>query len=150
MVDHDGLAVDAANNVYVTDAGNRRLLRIDREGKVAVLLRTDPPYAPNGVVAAPGGDLYVLEVGFTLPSSWSGPRVRRLSPNGKSTLLATVGAESDGSNVKATVARSAGAATESFLSFFTVGERTKYAIVIFSGGVLVAGAIWQRRRRQRA
>ena len=87
-----GVAVDSANNVYVADAGNRRLFKINREGKVDVLLRTDPPYFPNGVVAGPGGDIYVLEVGFTLPSSWSGPRVRKIAADGKSTILATVGA----------------------------------------------------------
>ena len=145
-----GLAVDAAKNVYVADAGNRRLFKISRDGRVDVLLRTDPPYFPNGVVTAPNGDIYVLEAGFTLPSSWSGPRVRKIAPDGKSTILATVGAESDGANLKATVARSAGASAESFLSFVLAGERIKYGIVILTASFLGAGAIiWQRRRRQR-
>lgn len=145
-----GLAVDAAGNVYVADAGNRRLFKIDREGRTDVLLRTDPPYFPNGVVAGPGGDIYVLEVGFTLPRSWSGPRVRKITQGGKSTILATVGAEGDGANLKATVARSAGASAESFLSFFVVEGRIKYAIMLLGAGVLCTGAfVWQRRKRNR-
>lgn len=145
-----GVAVDALGNVYVADAGNRRLFKIDREGKATVLLRTDAPYFPNGVVVAPGGDIFVLEVGFTLPPSWSGPRVRKLSTDGKSTILATVGTEANGSNLKATVARNAGASAESFLSFFLVGDRIKYGLIILTVGTLCAGAIlWQRRKRQR-
>jgi len=145
-----GVAVDAAGNVYVADAGNRRLFKINREGKTEVLLRTDPPYFPNGVVAGPGGDIYVLEVGFTLPGSWSGPRVRKITADGKSEILATVGAEREGANLKATIARGAGASAESFLSFFVVGQRIKYGILILSASVLGAGAImWQRRRKRR-
>lgn len=145
-----GVAVDVAGNVYVADAGNRRLFKINREGKTEVLLRTDPPYFPNGVVAGPGGNIYVLEVGFTLPGSWSGPRVRKIAPDGKNTSLATVGAESDGANLKATIARSAGASAESFLAFFVVGQRIKYGILILSASVLCTAAfVWQRRRKQR-
>jgi sugar lactone lactonase YvrE len=145
-----GIAVDSAGNVYAADAGNRRLFKINHEGKVDVLLRTDPPYFPNGVIAGPGGDIYVLEVGFTLPSSWSGPRVRKITADGKSTILATVGAESGGANLKATVARSAGASAESFLSFFLVGEGIKYGVLVLSASVLgTAAFVWQRRRRHR-
>jgi sugar lactone lactonase YvrE len=146
-----GLTVNSAGTVYVADAGNRRLFKIDRDGKVDVVLRTDPPYFPNGVVAVPGGDLYVLEVGFTIPSSWSGPRVRKITADGTSTILATVGAGSDGANLKAAVARNAGASAESFLSFFVVGERIRIVVVILGLGVLCTLVIlWQRRRRQRA
>lgn len=145
-----GLTVDSANNVYVADAGNRRLIKINRAGQVDVLLRTDPPFFPNGVVAGPGGDLYVLEVGFTLPSSMSGPRVRKITPAGKSTILATVGVESEGGNLEASVARDAGTTPGSFSSFFVAGSGIKYSILILSGSLLCAAAfVWQRRRRQR-
>jgi sugar lactone lactonase YvrE len=145
-----GVAVDLAGNVYAADAGNRRLFRIDHGGKVEVVLRTDPPYFPNGVVTGPGGDIYVLEVGFTLPSSWSGPRVRKITADGKSTILATVGADSGETSLKATVARGAGASAEGFLSLFLVRERMKYGVLIVSATVFCIGAIvWQRRRRRR-
>lgn len=146
-----GLTVNSEGTVYVADAGNRRLFKIDRDGKVDVVLRTDPPYFPNGVVTGPGGDIYVLEVGFTIPSAWSGPRVRKMTADGKSTILATIGSESGGTNLKATVARSAGTSVESFLSFFLIRERLKYSVIILSMSVLCMVAIaWQRRRRQRA
>ncbi len=146
-----GLTVNSAGAIYVADAGNRRLFKIERDGKVQVVLRTDPPYFPNGVVATPGGDIYVLEVGFTLPSSWSGPRVRKISADGKSTILATVGANSEGANFKAAIARNTGASAESFLSFFVIGQRIKISIVILSLSILcTVGILWQRHRRQRA
>jgi hypothetical protein len=145
-----GIAVDSVANVYVADAGNRRLLRINREGKVDVLLRTDPPYFPNGVVAGRGGDIYVLEVGFTPPSSSSGPRIRKLTAAGSSTILATVGAESDATSSKTLVPNiGKEVRSGSFLTSLGVGERRKYGILILSGGILCTGAIWwQRRRRQ--
>jgi sugar lactone lactonase YvrE len=150
-----GLAIDSANNVYVADAGNRRLLRVNREGKVDVLLRTDPPFFPNGVVAGPGGYIYVLEVGFTLPSTSSGPRIRKLSADGKSTILATVGVEGNGTSSKTagtSIVRPDPPA--SILTYFGIsegiGERTKYLVVILSAGILCTGVVlWQRRRRQR-
>jgi len=144
-----GLAVDSASNVYVADAGNRRLLRINREGRVEVLLRTDPPYFPNGVVAGSGGDIYVLEVGFTPPSTSSGPRVRKLSADGKSTILATVGAEGNGASLETASTSVVREVRPGSLASFGIGERTKYGIVILSAGILCAGAIlWQRHRRQ--
>ncbi len=144
-----GLTVDAAGNVYVADAGNRRLLKIDGQGKVQVVLRSDPPYFPSGVVTAPNGDIYLLEVGFTLPSSWSGPRVRRIAAEGTNTILATIGSDSAGDNVKAVVARDVGRSTESFLSFFIVGERVKYATIILSVTLLTGiVTVWRRRRRR--
>jgi hypothetical protein len=144
-----GVAVDSANNVFVADAGNRRLLKINGAGKVDVLLRTDPAFFPNGVVAGPGGDIYVLEVGFTLPSTSSGPRVRKISPDGKSTILALVGAESNGTGTRTAAGILDRETPRSFLTYFGIGERTKYGIAILAAGVLCAGVIfWQRRRKQ--
>lgn len=144
-----GVAVDSATNVYVADAGNRRLFRINRDGKADILLRTEPPYFPNGVAISPSGDIYVLEVGFTLPSSWSGPRVRKITPEGRSTILATVGADSGGGSLKASVARTAGASTEGFLSLFLMRERRKYGALLVGGIILVGATIWWRVRRKR-
>jgi hypothetical protein len=144
-----GLGVDGNGNVYVADAGNRRLLKIESGGKVAVLLRTEPPFFPNGVAAA-RGNLYVLEVGLTLPNLTSGPRIRKITPDGKSVILATAGSEGGAENFKAAVARRAGVAAENFLSFFLVGERIRYSIALLSASILLGFAIiWRRYRRQR-
>jgi sugar lactone lactonase YvrE len=144
-----GLSVTAGGIVYVADAGNRRLLRIDGDGKPAIVLRTDPPYFPNGVATSPDGSIYVLEVGFTLPSAWSGPRVRKIAADGANTIIATVGADNPNS-IKATVARGAGASAESVLSFFAIGNRIKYGVAIVGVTLLSAVAMLWRRRKQRA
>lgn len=144
-----GLSVNSSGTVYVADAGNRRLLRIDGDGKPAIVLRTEPPYFPNGVAAAPDGSIYVLEFGLTLPSSWSGPRVRKIAPDGANTIIATVGVENPNS-IKATVARSAGVSAESVLSFFVIGNRIKYGVAILGVTLLSAVVMLWRRRKQRA
>jgi sugar lactone lactonase YvrE len=144
-----GLSVNSSGTVYVADAGNRRLLRIAGDGKPAIVLRTDPPYFPNGVATSPDGSIYVLEFGFTLPSSWSGPRVRRIASDGANTIIATLGAENPNS-IKATVARSAGVSAESVLSFFVIGNRIKYGVAILGVTLLSAVVMLWRRRRQRA
>ena len=82
-----GLAADPKGNVYVADAGNRRLLKISNEGRVSVVYRVDPPYFPNGVFATPAGEVYVLEFSFTPPGTTGSPRVRKISADGSSRLL---------------------------------------------------------------
>jgi len=142
-----GLTVDSRGNVYVADAGNRRLLRIANDGKVTVVYRADPPYFPNGVFATRGGDLYVMEVGFTLPSKWSGPRVRKISADGRNVLLATVG-EQEAGTLRTSVAQGVGASVESSLRLLL--GRFKYLLLAFS--VILAAMItlvWRRHRRQR-
>ena len=146
-----GLAIDANHNAYVADSGNRRLLKISGEGRTTVLLRLDPPFSPNGVFLGPAGEIYVLEVGFTPPRTWIGPRVRKINADGKSTILATVGAETNVASAQASVAQDVEVSTNGFLSFFLIGDRIKYGVVILGVGILFIGAIvWQRRRRQRA
>jgi hypothetical protein len=141
-----GLAVDFEGNVYVADAGNRRLLKVSRDGKVDVALRTEPPYFPNGV-AAVGKDLYVLEVGFTLPNISSGPRIRKITPDGKSKILATVGSERAVGRFKASLAQNVGVTAESALQFLF--ERSTYAVVILTVGlVLLITLIRQRQGRR--
>lgn len=144
-----GLAIDSNHNAYVADSGNRRLLKISGEGKVIVLLRTDPPFTPNGVFLGPAGEIYVLEVGFTPPRTWIGPRVRKISAAGESTTLATVGGDSNTSSPPASAAQRVEVST-GFLSFFLIRDRIKYGVMILGAGILCTAAIvWQRRKRQR-
>ncbi|HYH84974.1 MAG TPA: hypothetical protein VEX60_05780 [Pyrinomonadaceae bacterium] len=88
-----GLTVDASENVFIADHGNRRVLKITPDGKSARVLRAEPPWSPTGVAAAPDGSVLVLETSFTLPNIFSGPRVRRLMPDGTVKTIATVGAK---------------------------------------------------------
>lgn len=142
-----GLTVDPAGNVYVADSGNRRLLKVNNEGKVDIILRSEPPYFPTGVTAA-GGILYVLEVGLTLPGAWSGPRIKRIDGDGKVTILATVGA--GGSSARASFATRAGVAAESTLAFLINGRRAKYTLAFTTVGLFsLIVLLWLRRRRLR-
>jgi hypothetical protein len=140
--------VDRNGNVFVADAGNRRLLKITTDGKVEVVYRAEPPFFPNGVFAAATGDLYVLEVGFALPSTWSGPRVRKLS-GGKNEIVAAVGAEAP-SGIKAAMAEQAGASAETVIEFFYPGEVTRPLVILLSAGLMVVSlVIWKRKGRGR-
>jgi len=84
-----GIAVDAQANAFVADYGNRRVLEISPNGKLSTVTRSEPPWSPTGV-ALKDGNLYILEFGFTPPSTYS-PRVRKLSSDGKITTLASIG-----------------------------------------------------------
>lgn len=142
-----GLTVDAGGNVYVADSGNRRLLKINNQGKVEVMLRSDPPYFPTGVAAA-GGNLYILEVGFTLPNAWSGPRIRKIDSDGRSTILTIVGG---GGNPPSRITTQAGVAAESMLAFFYNYGRIKYSLaLLISSALLMIAIIWLQRRRARS
>jgi DNA-binding beta-propeller fold protein YncE len=145
-----GLGVDSGGNVYVADTGNRRLLKVDNNGKVQVISRSEPPYFPTGVAAA-GGTLYVLEVGFTLPGAWSGPRIKKIDGDGKATILATVGVEGNNGGLRPSFATRAGVAAESTLAFFYNGGRVKYALAFITVSLLSLIALaWHRRQRLRA
>ena len=145
-----GLSVAYDGTVYATDSSNRRLLKITPAGKVEAILRTEPPYFPNGV-AAVGNDLYVLEVGFTLPNLSSGPRVRKISADGKEAILTTVGAPNSGAAEKSSLAIKAGVTAENALVFVSVDGRWRYTIALVSLGLLLLAAlIWRRKRRARA
>src|SRR3989442_679696 len=144
-----GLTVDANGDVYVADAGNRRLLKVNRDGKVEVALRTDPPYFPSGVFATPANDLYVLEVGFTLPGTWSGPRVRKITREGKNSIIALVGAGENSGNLKAAVAQRVGVTVENAAGLLVNAGPRQYFMIALSGVILAMGWALQRCRRSR-
>jgi hypothetical protein len=142
-----GLAVNANGVAYLADAGNRRLLKINPDGKVEVALRADPPFFPNGAFATPSGDVYVLEVGFTLPNTSIGPRVRKITPDGKNVILTTVGQE-NGQSARSAAAERVGLTLESVLGLFLNAGRKTYGVIalafVFMGS---AAWVWRSRRR---
>jgi hypothetical protein len=83
-----GITVDAEGSVFVADNENRRVLKIAPDGKAVTLVRAEQPWSPAGV-AFRNGNLYILEFGFTPPNKSHGARVRKLSSDGKITVLAT-------------------------------------------------------------
>lgn len=85
-----GLAVDSAGTVYVAASGCSSLVRI-AGGKTQVILQLQSPWAPTAV-ALHHGNIYVLEYLHTAVedrASWI-PRVRRILPDGRSSIIATV------------------------------------------------------------
>lgn len=86
-----GLKVDRNGTVYVADAADARLLKITPDGKATNLLQLESPWAPTDV-AVFGDIVYVLEYSHTAGDDrleWM-PRVRKITPDGKSTVIMTV------------------------------------------------------------
>jgi DNA-binding beta-propeller fold protein YncE len=86
-----GLAVDGHGVMYVADTGDARVLKITPQGKITTLVQTQSPWSPTAV-ALFGTDLYVLEYLHTardVRRDWL-PRVRKVTADGKSTILMTV------------------------------------------------------------
>ena len=86
-----GLTVDADGVMYVAATGLGRVLKITPDGKTTTLIQTESPWSPTAVALA-GRDVYVLEHLHTEGddrSVWL-PRVRKITPDGKSTIVASV------------------------------------------------------------
>jgi sugar lactone lactonase YvrE len=86
-----GLKVSANGTVYVADSGDARVLKITPDGKVATLVQLESPWAPTDV-ATFGDIVYVLEYLHTPGDDrleWM-PRIRKIMPDGKSTIIMTV------------------------------------------------------------
>jgi len=86
-----GLKVDRKGTVYAADAGDARVLKITTDGKVSTLLQLERPWAPTDV-AVFGDIVYVLEFLHTPGDDrveWM-PRVRKITPDGRSTFIVTV------------------------------------------------------------
>jgi hypothetical protein len=69
-----GLAVDGNGNVYVANAGARKLKKVSPMGRVSTVLKAGFPWAPCGVTVH-GSNIYVLEYADVGP----GVRVRTLT-----------------------------------------------------------------------
>jgi len=88
-----GLAVDARGTVYAAATGCRCVIKVSHQGQVSTVLKAESPWAPCGV-AAQGQDLYVLEhinANSEAHEDWP-PRVRKLGPDGKVTVLVDLSA----------------------------------------------------------
>lgn len=86
-----GLKVDANGVIYVADAGDARVLKITPDGKITTLAQLESPWAPTDV-AVLGDIVYALEFLHTATDNrieWM-PRVRKITPDGKSTIIVTV------------------------------------------------------------
>jgi sugar lactone lactonase YvrE len=86
-----GLTVDASGTIYAAASGCGSVLKITSTGQITTLLQLESPWSPTAV-ARHGRDLYVLEYLHTAVEDrrlWL-PRVRRISPDGKSVIIATI------------------------------------------------------------
>jgi DNA-binding beta-propeller fold protein YncE len=86
-----GLAVDAGGVMYVADNGDARVLKITPQGKITALLQLQSPWSPTAV-ALFGRNVYVLEFLHTardVRRDWI-PRVRKIAPDGTTTIIATI------------------------------------------------------------
>jgi len=84
-----GIAVDTDGSVYAAATGCRRVAKIDRDGHVSVVMKSEAPWTPTDV-ALHDGAVYVLE--YTNGNGghdevWA-PRVRKLGPDGRIAVLA--------------------------------------------------------------
>ncbi|MCA1641422.1 MAG: hypothetical protein LC785_05580, partial [Acidobacteria bacterium] len=85
-----GLTVNAQGDVYVADYRSRRVLKIASNGAISTVSQSEQTWTPTAVALAGNGDLYILEFGFTSTGT-NAPRVRKLSSDGRNTVLASVG-----------------------------------------------------------
>jgi sugar lactone lactonase YvrE len=86
-----GLALSDHGVLYIADTGDARVLKIASSRNITTILQTQSPWSPTAV-ALFGNDVYVLEFLHTVRDvrrDWL-PRVRKISANGQSTLIATL------------------------------------------------------------
>jgi sugar lactone lactonase YvrE len=86
-----GLDVDSQGTIVVAAAGCGRVLKVTPDGKAVSLVQVEAPWSPTAVVHV-GGDVYVLEYFHVATEDrrlWI-PRIRKISPDGKSAVIVTV------------------------------------------------------------
>jgi hypothetical protein len=86
-----GLAAGPDGTLYVAASGCSALLKITARGEITPVLRASSPWSPTGVAVAQDS-VYVLEYIHTASDNrkeWA-PRVRKISPDGEVTTIATV------------------------------------------------------------
>jgi hypothetical protein len=141
-----GLAVDAGGNVYVADAGNRRLVKIAKDGKLTIVYRVDPPYFPTGVFATANGDVYTLEFSFTPPGTTDQPRVRKISADGQNRIIGVTGRI--GFGVVIPRPQSLPGPLQGLVNI--VNTPASYIVLLMGAGVIaVMIVLWRNSRRQK-
>lgn len=139
-----GISVDAHGNAFVADYGNRRLLKITRDNQITTVIRAEEPWFPTGV-ATRGGELYILEHGESPTHTPIGTRVRRLSTDGRITILATV-TENSASSGNPSADESPSGETPQRVE---PGQSISYVLISAGIGLLTLTAIvwrvWRRR-----
>ncbi len=86
-----GLTLDAQGNIYAANYGGNAVIKLAPTGNVLSIIKSESGWAPSGV-AVSGSDLYVLEFqDQAFGSEAKGPRVRKVSADGKAVTLGTVG-----------------------------------------------------------
>ena len=139
-----GIAVDAQGNAFVADYGNRRVLKITQANQITTVIRAEEPWFPTGV-AIRNGELYILEYGHTPTHTPIGTRVRKLSTDGRITVLATVTQNSASSENPSAVESPFGETPQRSES----RQYISYALIVAGLGVLTLTAIvWRVRRRK--
>jgi hypothetical protein len=137
-----GIAVDTGGDVYAADHAGRRVIKVTPRGEVSTLARAEQPWIPTGV-AVRDGNVYVLEAG-TPSGGHLNARVRKLSPDGRATLLATAG-----ENVSPAVGPSPDTSNEGDEDAPAApARRVPYAFVALAAGavVILAFFIWLASR----
>jgi hypothetical protein len=86
-----GIGVDPIGNVYLAATSCHRVLKVEPDGKVSIILKSERPWAPTGI-AVKGQDIYVLEYTHANGPRTEGwyPRVRRISKEGALQTLVSV------------------------------------------------------------
>lgn len=139
-----GITVDAQGSAFVADYGNRRILKIAPNGRMSTLIRTEESWFPTGV-AERGGELYILEESHTPSFKPLGTRVRQLSPDGRVTVLATVGVNGTSSKNPAKVENSSDEGAERVADS---KQNAPYALLETGiGAFALTFIVWRVRRR---
>lgn len=145
--EHDGgllgIAVDARGFVYAADIGNRRVLKLTPEGAVSVAYASEGNWMPTGVACA-GESVYVLEFGTTLTGTNTPPRVLKLSPDGRASVLASVADGDDGAardSRPAAASSASGGGVVSYAVYKASARRARGVVYALIGAAAVALAL---------
>lgn len=86
-----GIDIAPDGTVYVAATGCGAVVKITADKKLSVVLRSEHPWSPTGVVFS-GNSLYVLEYFHTQGDDrreWT-PRIRKISPDGSTHMVAEI------------------------------------------------------------